>query len=1089
MIQPPSEPIAPKAPWLARLDWLPGILLVLGITATLYAWQREQRLDQARAMTLFTHQAEAVQSEIRARVAHLEELLRAERAFMIHAPEISREEWRRFVSSFDLDGAYSGIYGLGYVARVPAGQLAAFEARVRAELPAFRVFPKSDAALPAEHYVNLYLEPMNRVGRAIGFDIAVRADRREALERARDGDEMALTSRLRQLTPDSQGDDILAFLPVYLADRPIGTAGERRAALRGWVSASFSFRGLLSGVVAFSPNIDIDIFDGIEENAEAVVFDTHPENLTHSALYVIRKQMRIGGRQWSFRFSSTPPFERATESGRAVLVLAGGLVMSLVLGLAIHLLVAGRRQAMTLARDMTAALRDEKNFVGTVMDSSTALTVVLDEAGVIRRASVAAQEAAGVGEVELLGHAFSRFFAPPRQQSLLDHAIAECRLHGRTTALEAEIDHAQRKRHISWTFAPLSGGSGPSQIVATGLDITERRQAEDRLRHERNLFVGGPVVVFRWLAREGWPVAYVSPNVSQFGIRAEDLLSGRLPFTRLVHPDDIERVAGEVQAHTRENRSNFEQEYRLVRPDGAVLSIYDFTTIERDSSGAVESYLGYVIDVTAHKAADEHHRRSETRFANVIATSAEGYWEVDIAGNTTAANPAFCRLLGYAEAEILGRPGLGLTAPGGDAVMRNQLALRLSKPNRRYEIELRRKDGGIVPCRVSATSLFDSNGVLIGSFALVSDISAEKEATEAIRRQEQRLRQILESVPSAIVLSRPESGLILHVNQAAQDLFYARFDQLVGQAPQTLYVDPNDRRRFVDLVLAQGKCDNFEARFKRLDGSLFWALMSTRLFDFEGERALLTAFLDITPRKQVEEKAAELAEELRRSNAELEQFAYVASHDLQEPLRMVASYVQLLERRYREKLDDEAREFIDYAVDGATRMQRLINDLLDYSRVSRKGKPLAPVELSPVVREAVVNLAGLIEECGAEIDIGPLPQVLADEAQMTSLFQNLIGNAIKYRKPERRPKVTVSAERQGEFWAIAVADNGIGIAPQFFGRIFVLFQRLHTRREYPGTGIGLALCKKIVERHGGQIRVESEVGEGSRFIVSLPGKV
>jgi len=1088
MIRPPSKPTAPKAPWLARLDWLPGILLVLGITATLYAWQREQRLDQARAMTQFTHQAEAVQSEIRARVAHLEELLRAERAFMTHAPEVSREEWRRFVSSFDLESAYSGIYGLGYIARVPAGQLAAFEAQVRAEFPAFRVFPKGEAAQLAEHYVNLYLEPMSRVGRAIGFDIAVRADRREALERARDGDEMALTSRLRQLTPDSQGDDILAFLPVYQTDRPIGTVAERRAALRGWVSASFSFRGLLSGVVAFSPSIDIDVFEGTEENAEAVVFDTHPENLTQSALYVIRNQMRIGGRQWSFRFSSTPPFERSTESGRAALVLAGGLLMSLILGFAIHLLVAGRRQALTLARDMTAALRDEKNFVGTVMDSSTALTVVLDEAGVIRRASVAAQEAASLSEVELLGHSFSRFFAPPRQQSLLDHAIAECRLHRRTTALEAEIDHAQRKRHISWTFAPLSGG-GPSEIVATGLDITERRQAEDRLRHERNLFVGGPVVVFRWLARDGWPVAYVSPNVSQFGIRAEDLLSGRLPFARLVHPDDFERVAGEVQAHTRENRSNFEQEYRLVRADGAVLSVYDFTTIEPDPDGMVESYLGYVIDVTANRTADERRRRSEARFANVIATSADGYWEVDIAGNITAVNPAFCRLLGYAEAEVLGRPALGLTAPGGDAVMREQLALRLSKPNRRYEIELRRKDGAIVPCRMSATSLFDSNGVLIGSFALVSDISAEKEATDAIRRQEQRLRQILESVPSAIVLSRPESGLILHVNQAAQDLFHAGFDQLVGQPAQTLYLDPNDRRRFRDLVLSQGKCDNFEARFKRSDGSVFWALMSTRMFEFEGERALLTAFLDITPRKQVEETMADLAEELRRSNAELEQFAYVASHDLQEPLRMVASYVQLLERRYRERLDDEAREFIDYAVDGATRMQRLINDLLDYSRVSRKGKPLAPVELGPVVREAVVNLAGMIEECGAEIDIGPLPQVLADEAQMTSLFQNLIGNAIKYRKPERRPKVTISAERQGEFWAIAVADNGIGIAPQFFDRIFVLFQRLHTRREYPGTGIGLALCKKIVDRHGGQIRVESEVGEGSRFIVSLPGKV
>jgi signal transduction histidine kinase len=238
-------------------------------------------------------------------------------------------------------------------------------------------------------------------------------------------------------------------------------------------------------------------------------------------------------------------------------------------------------------------------------------------------------------------------------------------------------------------------------------------------------------------------------------------------------------------------------------------------------------------------------------------------------------------------------------------------------------------------------------------------------------------------------------------------------------------------------------------------------------------------------RRRGQEELRRSVEELARSNAELEQFAYVVSHDLQEPLRMVASYVQLLEERYKDQLDSNAREFIAYAVDGATRMKRMITDLLTYSRAGKNGKETVEVACEAALGQACADLRASITEAAAEISHSPLPTVLGDADQLTHLFQNLIGNAIKFRS-QAPPRVHVSAELNGQEWVFSVCDNGIGVDPQFADRIFLVFQRLHAREDYPGTGIGLAIARKIVERQGGRIWVESEPGKGATFHFTVP---
>jgi len=238
-------------------------------------------------------------------------------------------------------------------------------------------------------------------------------------------------------------------------------------------------------------------------------------------------------------------------------------------------------------------------------------------------------------------------------------------------------------------------------------------------------------------------------------------------------------------------------------------------------------------------------------------------------------------------------------------------------------------------------------------------------------------------------------------------------------------------------------------------------------------------------RKQVDEDLAKKVDELARSNADLEQFAYVASHDLQEPLRMVANYTQLLAERYRGKLDDQADKYIHYAVDGATRMQTLIQDLLAYSRVGRPEIELKPTECDVIVSSAIKNLYAAVRESGAIVTFSSLPTVMANSSQLQQVFQNLIGNAIKFRGANP-PQIQVAAEEKEGAWVFSVADNGIGIAPEHVAAIFTVFKRLHTRQEYPGNGIGLSICKRVVERHGGRISVTSNANGGSTFVFTIP---
>ncbi len=354
-----------------------------------------------------------------------------------------------------------------------------------------------------------------------------------------------------------------------------------------------------------------------------------------------------------------------------------------------------------------------------------------------------------------------------------------------------------------------------------------------------------------------------------------------------------------------------------------------------------------------------------------------------------------------------------------------------------------------------------------------------------------KYRGLLEAAPDAMVVVNHGGEIVLLNVQAEKQFGYPR-DELVGQKVKNIIPEGFAERLIADgtrtaaEALAQQIGTGIELSGRRKDGSEFpIELMLSPLESAEG--TLVTAAIrNISVRKDAEKHLVKTVGELKRSNEELQHFAYVASHDLQEPLRMVASYTQLLAKRYKGRLDGDADEFIGYAVDGCNRMQGLIRDLLAYSRAGTNGKALGKTSGESALKEALTNLRAPIGESGAVVSHDSLPAITIDDTQLVQVFQNLVGNAIKYRSAEV-PRVHVSATKNGgNEWIFSVRDNGLGIEPQYFERIFVLFQRLHGREEFEGTGIGLAICKKILERLGGRIWVESQPKKGSTFYFALP---
>lgn len=660
--------------------------------------------------------------------------------------------------------------------------------------------------------------------------------------------------------------------------------------------------------------------------------------------------------------------------------------------------------------------------------------------------------------------------------------------------VEFEVDSTRggQQRTYHTTFIPDLDTAGTVRgFYAMSFDISERKRAEVRIaageERLRNILAHAPDA-FVAIDGESRVTEWNAAAEATFGWQRDEVLGREL--TSVLIPAQHGAAHTRGMAHFRSSGEGAMLGRRIevsaLRRDGREIPVEMSIAGLRIEGGW--GAIAFLHDITERKAADERLRASEAQLRTVMESSPLGIFVADPSGPCRYVNPAWERISGIPAVEGLGEGWQRRLHP--DDLPRALAFWRGEDPAQAgsvSEVRYLRPDGEMRWVRRHLGELRDGER-LLGRVGMAEDITARRNLDNALRESQQRLKLVMDNLPALIAYIDPDRRYRL-INRGYVDWHRRGEEEIVGRRVDDFY-RPEQRERWLpELQRAlAGETVEFDLHIERHDQMRWLHVVYIPHQDDAGEvMGVYSLGFDVTDLRVAEQQLRATTDELTRSNQELEQFAYVASHDLQEPLRMVTSYAQLLQRRHGARFDGEAAEFLGFMTDGARRAQALIADLLQLARVNSQAKPLAAVPLAEAVGDAALALRVAIGESGGQLTHDDaLPVVLADRRQLGQLLQNLIGNALKFRGTEP-PRVHVGAQRDADTgrWRIEVSDNGIGIDAQFHERVFVLFQRLHLRDEYAGTGIGLAICKKVVERHGGRIGVESAPGRGSTFWFTL----
>ncbi len=764
------------------------------------------------------------------------------------------------------------------------------------------------------------------------------------------------------------------------------------------------------------------------------------------------------------------------------------------------------QQEIVERKNIEEALRHSSEKGHLLLDLVPVGITITDETGNIIDANQMSEELLDISVEE---HTQRRYDGPewqivrPDGTPMPPEEYASVRaLQEQRTVRNVEMGIVKSEDQVTW----ISTSAAPIPLEGYGVaiayaDVSERVQAEQNWCQQKafleTLLETIPTPIF-YKDLGGW---YTGCNraFEEFVGRSREEIIGKSIYD--LAPKEIADKYAEKDRELFRHPGQQRYEWKVQAPDGQIREvIFDKASI-LGLQGQPVGLVGAITDITERKRAEAQReaafkalRESEARYRLMVETSSDIIFQLDLEGRITYCSPAAERALGFSPDEVVSThlthyfPAVGLAQ-----AMQNFERAASAERVEVIEAEILNKAGVSVAIEANLVPIIRDEQV-VGVQGIARDITEHRRTEQALRKTKERLEKIFVSQRDALfVLDAEMPPKILDCNPAASKTFGYSRERMLGQNTAFLHVDEASLTKFqkhlYPSIARQGFLHLPEFKMRRKDGAIFPTEHTVvPLEDEQGERiGWLSVVRDITERVQAKEMLKQHAAKLERSNQELEQFAHIVSHDLRAPLRTVKGYLELVQQRSQGQLDAETDKFIGRAVDEATRMQEMIQALLGLARVHTQGREFASVNCKALLERTLATYKIDIEQTGAQVSHDPLPTVLADEAQLAQVFQNLVDNALKYRS-EEPPQIHVSARREGDEWLFSVQDNGIGIDPAQAERTFQIFQRLHTQDEYEGTGIGLAIGKKIIERHGGRIWVESEPGQGSTFYFTLPAR-
>ena len=846
---------------------------------------------------------------------------------------------------------------------------------------------------------------------------------------------------------------------------------------------------------------------GLDLERSAPKYEEHPKFYTKESFSLLDKAVKN-------TFKTGEPYNLLLElirvDGEHRWVDAHGEVIKNAEGHIIGL--RGTVQDINERKKVEEALSQSQKLLQDIIDGFPCPIFVKDTEGRFLTVNKKLEELLGIKNEELMGKTDYDIII----KELADYYRANDQKvleEGKSIRIEEEADLIDGHHTFIANKFPIYDSSGkPYGVGSISTDITERKLLEEKLKAAR--------------ANLEQEVEDRTAELKLASIYNRSLIEASVDPLVTIGPDgkitDVNLATESVTGYSRDDligtdfsdyftepekaRAGYQQVFQngkvldypleIKHKNGKITPILYNASVYLDESGSVVGVFASARDITEVKKAEEEIQK----LANIVESSEDAIISKTFDGIITSWNKGAEILYGYSQDEIIGK-NISILIPTDLKEEYKQFTNQILRGERvyHYERERIRKDGQVIDVALTLSPIFDLSGKLVGISTIARDISLHKQADKKLEYANKYNRSLIEASVDPLVTIGPD-GKITDVNLATESVTGYSRDDLIGTDFSDYFTEPEKAKEGYQQVFQNGKVLDYPLEIKHKNGQITPVLYNASVYTDDNDKIIgvFAAARDITELKKaenklkeyhdtLEEKVKKRTEELAISNAELEHFAYVTSHDLREPLRMITSFLQLLERRYSANLDQDANEFIGFAVDGAKRLDDMINDLLEYSKVNRKEQVFRSVNLEKVLESALINLIIPTEENNAVIDHDPLPTVYGDEKLLVQLFQNLIGNAIKYHGQEP-PKIHISSIKENNQYIISIKDNGIGIESQHLERIFTIFQRLHRNDEYEGTGIGLAITQKIVHQHNGNIWVESEQGKGSTFYFTIPIK-